>query len=117
MLNRVRQAFNVSSVGLAGATAALEDTSQAHMAKAVQVALVERTRVAARLAKIGTQAVPSAGNFLLVPAADARGRFDRLLKRGIIVRPVANYQLQDYLRVSLGTPEQNDRFLTAWETC
>jgi histidinol-phosphate aminotransferase len=116
MLNRVRQAFNVSVVGLAGAAAALDDTTS--LARAVDVAVTERTRVAARLAALGTRALPSAGNFLLLHAgADARGRFERLLKRGIIVRPVANYQLPDYLRVTLGTPEQNDRFLSAWETC
>lgn len=116
MLNRVRQAFNVSVVGLAGATAALEDT--AHLDMAVDVAVSERPRVAARLSALGTRVLPSAGNFLMLHAgADAPGRFERLLKRGIIVRPVGNYRLPDYLRVTLGTPEQNDRFLSAWESC
>lgn len=116
MLNRVRQAFNVSVVGLAGAEAALDDT--AHLESAVRVAVSERARVAARLAKLGTGVVPSAGNFLLLHAgANARDRFDRLLRKGIIVRPVGNYLLPDYLRVTLGTVEQNDRFLSAWETC
>jgi histidinol-phosphate aminotransferase len=116
MLNRVRQAFNVSVVGLAGATAAIEDT--AHLDQAVGVAVTERARVAARLMALGTRVLPSAGNFLLLHAgADAPGRFERLLKRGIIVRPVGNYRLPEYLRVTLGTPEQNDRFLSAWESC
>jgi histidinol-phosphate aminotransferase len=116
MLNRVRQAFNVSVVGLAGAAAALEDTN--HLDRAVGVAVSERARVAARLAAMGTRVLPSAGNFLMLHAgADARIRFDQLLKRGIIVRPVGNYQLPDYLRVTMGTPEQNDRFLSAWESC
>lgn len=122
MLNRVRQAFNVSVVGLAGAAAALDDTTS--LARAVGVAVTERARVAARLAALGTRALPSAGNFLLLHAgadagagADARGRFEKLLKRGIIVRPVGNYQLPEHLRVTLGTPEQNDRFLSAWESC
>ncbi|HEX6637097.1 MAG TPA: histidinol-phosphate transaminase [Steroidobacteraceae bacterium] len=114
MLNRVRQAFNVSVVGLAGAAAALDDAE--HLRKAVDVAITERTRVAARLTAGGTRVVPSAGNFLLLHAgADARPRFDQLLRRGIIVRPVANYLLPEHLRVTLGTPEQNDRFLTAWQ--
>lgn len=116
MLNRVRQAFNVSVVGLAGAAAALDDT--AHLDHAVGVAVSERARVAALLTAMGTRVLPSAGNFLMLHAgADARGRFERLLKRGIIVRPVGNYQLPEHLRVTLGTPEQNDRFLSAWETC
>ena len=114
MLNRVRQAFNVSTVGLAGAAAALDDP--AHVAAAVKVAVAERTRVAARLADKGTPVVPSAGNFLLLHAgANARQRFEDLLRKGIIVRPVGNYQLPEHLRVTLGTVDQNERFLNAWE--
>ena len=60
--------------------------------------------------------VPSAGNFLLLHAgADARAAFEALLRMGVIVRPVGNYQLPEHLRVTLGTVEQNDRFLRAWE--
>src|SRR5688572_928553 len=114
MLNRVRQAFNVSAVGLAGAAAALDD--MAHVNAAVKVAVAERARVAARLTRLGTRVVPSAGNFLLLHAGpNARQRFDALLRRGVIVRPVGNYQLPEHLRVTLGTIEQNDRFLSAWE--
>jgi len=114
MLNRVRQAFNVSSVALAGATAALED--EAHVSAAVAVAVTERVRVAARLDAMGTRCLPSAGNFLLMHAGPAAPqRFDALLRAGIIVRPVSNYQLPDWLRVTVGTVEQNDRFLAAWQ--
>jgi histidinol-phosphate aminotransferase len=114
MLNRVRQAFNVTAVGLAGAAAALDD--MAHVEKAVAVAVRERERVSARLRGLGTPVLPSAGNFLLLHAgADARQKFEGLLRRGIIVRPVGNYQLPEHLRVTLGTVEQNDRFLAAWE--
>ena len=116
MLNRVRQAFNVSAVGLAGAAAALDDTT--HVAAAVNVAIAERARVAARLTELGTKVVPSAGNFLLLHAGvNARAKFEALLRLGIIVRPVGNYQLPAHLRVTLGTVEQNDRFLRAWEAC
>jgi histidinol-phosphate aminotransferase len=114
MLNRVRQAFNVSVVGLAGAAAALDDP--AHVAAAVSVAMAERARVSTRLARHGTRVIPSAGNFLLLHAgADARARYEALLRKGVIVRPVGNYQLPEHLRVTLGTVEQNDRFLSAWE--
>lgn len=116
MLNRVRQAFNVSTVGLAGAAAALDDTL--HVAAAVNVAIAERARVTAALTAMGTRVIPSAGNFLLVHVgANARQKFDALLRKGIIVRPVANYQLPEYLRVTLGTVEQDDRFLAAWKSC
>ena len=116
MLNRVRQAFNVSVVGLAGAAAALEDSE--HVAAAVRVAVAERARVAARLQALGTPVLPSAGNFLLLHAgANAQARFEALLRKGVIVRPVSNYGLPEHLRVTLGTVEQNDRFLAAWEAC
>lgn len=116
MLNRVRQAFNVSSIALAGAAAALDDP--AHVAAAVALAVAERGRVAARLAAIGTTVLPSAGNFLLLHVgAGAGARFDALLRQGIIVRPVGNYALPEHLRVTLGTEAQNDRFLSAWEAC
>jgi histidinol-phosphate aminotransferase len=116
MLNRVRQAFNVSAIGLAGAAAALEDA--AHVERAVRIAVAERERVAVSLTRQGTACLPSAGNFLLLHAgANARARFDSLLRRGIIVRPVGNYLLPEHLRVTLGTVEQNDRFLSAWEAC
>jgi histidinol-phosphate aminotransferase len=114
MLNRVRQAFNVSSVALAGATASLDD--EAHVNAAVKVAVAERVRVAERLRALGTNTLPSAGNFLLIHAGpQALRRFDALLRAGIIVRPVGNYQLPEYLRVTLGTVGQNDRFLAAWQ--
>jgi histidinol-phosphate aminotransferase len=113
MLNRVRQAFNVSSVALAGATAALDD--EAHVSRAVAVAVAERARVAAALDELGTRTVPTAGNFLLLHAGPrAQALFESLLRAGIIVRPVANYRLPEYLRVTLGTVEQNDRFLSTW---
>jgi histidinol-phosphate aminotransferase len=116
MLNRVRQAFNVSVVGLAGAAAALDDVP--HVERAVHVAVTERARVAERLRQLGTPVLPSAGNFLMLHAGPgARDRFDQLLRQGIIVRPVANYQLPEHLRVTLGTVEQNDRFLNAWQAC
>ena len=114
MLNRVRQAFNVSVIGLAGASAALDDPG--HVAAAVKVAVAERARVADVLRNSGTQVLPSAGNFLMLHAGpNAQARCDALLRSGIIVRPVGNYGLPDHLRVTLGTPEQNDRFLRAWE--
>jgi histidinol-phosphate aminotransferase len=114
MLNRVRQAFNVSSIALAGAVAALED--DAHVEAAVRVAVAERVRVAAALNALGTKTVPTAGNFLLIEAGpNALQRYDALLRSGVIVRPVVNYALPHHLRVTLGTIEQNERFLAAWQ--
>lgn len=114
MLNRVRQAFNVSSVALAGAVAALED--EAHVDAAVKIAVAERARVATALNALGTKTVPTAGNFLLMEAGPAAmQRYEALLRAGVIVRPVGNYALPHHLRVTLGTVEQNERFLAAWQ--
>jgi histidinol-phosphate aminotransferase len=80
------------------------------------VAVTERVRVANRLRSLGTRCLPSAGNFLLMHAGpDARKRYDALLRGGIIVRPVSNYQLPEHLRMTLGTVEQNERFLATWQ--
>jgi histidinol-phosphate aminotransferase len=74
-------------------------------------------RVAAALEAMGTKTVPTAGNFLMIEAGpDAMRRYEALLRAGVIVRPLANYQLTQHLRVTLGTVEQNDRFLAAWRT-
>jgi histidinol-phosphate aminotransferase len=112
VLNRVRQSFNVSSMALAGACAALDDPQ--HVARAVAVAVAERSRVAQRLAELGIVTCPSGGNFLLAHMGPQAAAINQaLLRQGIIVRPVANYGLQEHLRITLGTPQQNDRLLAA----
>jgi len=60
--------------------------------------------------------VPSHGNFLLVKVGDAARINQALLTQGVIVRPVANYGLPEYLRVSVGLPAENERFLAALKT-
>jgi histidinol-phosphate aminotransferase len=112
LLNRVRPAFNVNSVAQAGAIAALAD--QAYMRRAVAVTLRELDRVRGELAALGLWAAPSAGNFLLVDlGSEALSTHHALLRHGVIVRPVADYGLAPYLRISIGLPEQNDRLLAA----
>ena len=113
MLNRVRQPFNVSAVGLAGAAAALDD--QAHVVAAVKVAVAERTRVAARL----SESVPARCRRRATSCC-ARGpkctqRFEPCCARRHRAT-VGNYQLPEHLRVTLGTVGQNDRFLSAWRS-
>ncbi len=65
---------------------------------------------------LGLEWIPSAGNFVAVrvaPGGDAGPVFQALLRKGVIVRPVANYAMPEYLRVSIGLPEQNARCLAA----
>lgn len=112
LLNRVRQPFNVSVVGLAGAAAALDDGE--HIEKTLELNRTGLKRLREGLAALGLTVLPSAANFLLCdlqrPAAPVS---DALLRHGVIVRPVANYGLPNHLRISAGTAEQNERLLAA----
>ncbi len=109
-LNRVRPAFNVNSIGLAGAAAALADES--HMQRSVAATAVELPRLVAGLQRLGLRCIPSATNFVLVHfGARAASAHDHLLRAGVIVRPVAGYGLPEYLRISVGRPTQTDVLL------
>jgi histidinol-phosphate aminotransferase len=110
VLNRLRPAFNVNSPAQAGALAALAD--QAHMRAAVSRTLRELARVEAEFKRLGLWTAPSAANFLLLRLdAPAATVFEQLLRRGLIVRPLAGYGLSDCLRISIGLREHNDRLL------
>jgi histidinol-phosphate aminotransferase len=110
VLNRLRPAFNVNSIAQAGALAALGD--QAHMRSGVDRTMRELTRVAACLAQLRLWCAPSAANFVLLRlSAPAAPVFERLLRRGLIVRPLSGYGLPDCLRISIGLPQDNDRLL------
>ena len=111
MLNRVRQPFNVNAIAQAAAVAALADTSYVDESRALNRAgMRELERGVSALHR---RFVPSHGNFLLVHVGDAADVYQRLLRRGVIVRPVANYGLPEYLRVTVGLPAENRRFLDA----
>lgn len=112
LLNRVRQPFNVNSLALDAAVAALGD--EAHLAHCVAVNNTERARVAAACEVLGLEVVPSVCNFLLVGVGQEAGPvYEDLLRRGVIARPVANYGLARHLRISIGLPVENDRLIEA----
>ena len=112
ILNRIRQPFNVNSVAQAAGVAALED--RYYLARSVEINNAERRRVAAAFDSLGLRHVPSVGNFILVdferPAAPI---YEALLRRAVIVRPVANYGLPTCLRISIGTPDENTKLISA----
>ena len=111
VLNGLRPAFNVNSLAQAGALAALAD--QAHMRAAVSRTMRELTRVDAQLKRLGLWTAPSAANFVLLRLdTPATPVFERLLPRGLIVRPLAGYGLANCLRISIGLPSDNDRLLS-----
>jgi len=111
LLNRVRQPFNCNSLAQAAAVAALAD--QAFVERSVEVNRRGMAQVTAAFDKLGLRYLPSHGNFVLVQVGDGAAVYQGLLRRGVIVRPVANYGLPQWLRVTIGLPEENDRFIAA----
>lgn len=114
VLNRIRQPFNVNSLALEAAVAALGD--EEHIRRSVAVNASERARVGAACDGLGLRTIPSAGNFILVDVKrPALPLFDDLLREAVIVRPVDNYGLPNYLRITIGTEEENDKLIGALE--
>lgn len=112
LLNRVRQAFNVSTPALAAAAAVLDDDD--YLARSVATNREGLKQVAQGLAGLGLGVIPSIANFMTFDCARAaQPVFDALLREGVIVRPLGGYGMPRHLRVSIGTGEENARFLAA----
>lgn len=112
VLNRVRQPFNVDSVALAAATAVLGD--DAYLNRSREVNSTGLRQLADGFDRMGLSYIPSAGNFIAVEVGQqAAGIYQSLLAHGVIVRPVGGYGMPSHLRVSVGLPEENERFLDA----
>jgi histidinol-phosphate aminotransferase len=111
MLNRVRQPFNVNSVAQAAGIAALAD--RGYVEESARLNRAGLAQLMQALDRMGVGYAPSHANFLLVHAGDAGSVYEALLRQGVIVRPVANYGLPEHLRVSVGLPAENERFLAA----
>lgn len=111
LLNRVRQPFNVNSMALAAATAALEDGE--FLAQSAELNRRGQRQLQEAFAAMGLEWIPPSGNFVTVKVGDAAGVNAHLLGQGVIVRPIAGYGLPEWLRVSIGLPEENQRFLNA----
>jgi histidinol-phosphate aminotransferase len=109
LLNRVRQPFNVNAIGQAAAVAALDDVE--FIGRCARENRVGLRRIESGLRDIGLEWVPSEANFILVRAGDGAGWFASLQKKGVIVRPLAPYKLPEWLRITVGTPDQNERLL------
>jgi len=109
MMNRVRQPFNVNSIAQAGAVASLQD--EAFVQRSYALNQAGMLQITEGLSKLGLDYIPSYGNFLSFRIADAANVNKQLLQNGVIVRPIANYGMPDYLRVSIGLFSENARFL------
>ena len=111
LLNRVRQPFNVGSVALAAAAAALFDSD--FLARSYEVNRAGMAQLTAGFTRLGLEWIPSAGNFVTFRAGDGAGVNRRLLRQGVIARPIAGYGMPEWLRVSIGLEAENARFLEA----
>lgn len=111
LMNRVRQPFNVNSVALAAAAAALEDAD--FVRRSHELNRAGMGQLTSGLAALGLEYIPSYGNFVTFRVADAPGVFGKLLRSGVIVRPVASYGMPDWLRVTVGLESENERFLAS----
>ena len=109
LMNRVREPFNVNSVALAAAAAALEDA--AFVKQSHDLNLAGMRQITDGLTALGLTYIPSYGNFVTFEVKDAGGVFQRLLRAGVIVRPIASYGMPNHLRVSIGLESENARFL------
>ncbi len=111
VLNRVRQPFNVNSLAQVAAIAALGDA--AFLRQSYELNKAGKQTLVDGFTRLGLEYVPSYGNFVLVRVGDAARINLELLKKGVIVRPVAGDGLPEWLRVSIGLAEENARFLDA----
>jgi histidinol-phosphate aminotransferase len=109
LLNRVRHPFNVNHAAQAAAVAALGDAE--FLARSAQLNRAGMATLTSGFEQLGLAHVPSVANFVLVRVGSGTRVFEALLRRGVIVRPTANYGLPEWLRITIGLPEENARLL------
>jgi histidinol-phosphate aminotransferase len=109
-LNKVRQPFNVNSLAQVAALAALEDNE--HFEKTLQIVSDGRKYLYQQLDRLSIKYIPSQSNFIMICLGQKCPRlYDSLLRMGVIVRPLASFGFPEYIRFSIGTPEENKRFI------
>ena len=111
LMNRVRQPFNCNNLALAAATAALDDHEFVARSYALNRAGMEQ--ILEGFKGFGFSHIPSCGNFLTFKVGDAGMLNQKLLKQGVILRPLGGYGMDEWLRVTIGTEAENQRFLDA----
>jgi histidinol-phosphate aminotransferase len=115
LLDKVRQPFNVNSLGQVGACAALDD--QDHFHKTIVTVRHGRRFLYEELEKQGIPYIPSQANYIMIHVGiDCEQVYRELLHQGVIVRPLTSFGYHDYIRVSIGKPQENARFLEALTT-
>jgi histidinol-phosphate aminotransferase len=110
-LARIRQPFNVNSLALVGALAALDD--EEHVRRTLAVNREGMAYLVETFRRLGLAHVPSAANFVLVRVGDGAGVYRALLRRGVIVRPMEVYGFPAHVRITIGTRAENERLVEA----
>jgi histidinol-phosphate aminotransferase len=111
-MNRVRQPFNVNSLAQVAALAALDDTE--HVKRSRENNASGLKYLFGELKELNYECVPTEANFFLVNVGDGRAVYDALLRKGVIVRSMHGFGLDEYIRVTVGLPEENRRFIEAF---
>ena len=114
-MNRIRQPFNVNSLGQVAALAALED--EGHVLECVRMIEAGRHFLYDEFKNLGIRYVPSRANFILVDVGrSAADIYQKLLRQGVIVRPMTPFGMETALRITVGTPEENRKLVKAMKT-
>lgn len=111
-MDRVRQPFNVNTLAQVAAIAALDDRE--HLEKTRENNARGLQHLMGELRGMGYECVDTEANFFLVRVGDGKGVYESLLRKGVIVRPMASYGMPEYIRITVGLPEENRRFLGAF---
>jgi histidinol-phosphate aminotransferase len=111
MLHNVRQPFNVTSLAQVAAIAGMDD--RAHIARTLQVNAEGMDYLEREFARLRAPFVPSHANFFLVEVGDGRAVYEKLLRKGVIVRAMNGYGYPRHVRISVGLPEENRRLVAA----
>jgi len=106
LLNRVRQPFNVNAIAQAAAVAALDD--EEFISKCYEQNQAGLRQLVAGFEAMGTAYVPSVANFVLAKVGDGARIYQELQARGLIVRPMGSYGMPEWLRITVGSHEQNE---------
>jgi histidinol-phosphate aminotransferase len=107
VLQKTRQPFNVNGIGQIGAIAALEDSE--HVLQSKRIVDAGRAFLEEQFSAMKLRYIPSAGNFVFVNVGDGPIVFKKMLARKIIVRPLRGYNLPEWIRITVGTMEQNEK--------
>jgi histidinol-phosphate aminotransferase len=111
VLHKTRQPFNVNSIAQVGALAALDDGGHQHETK--RVIDEGRAYLHEQFVKMKIPFVPGTANFVMINVGDGHAMFEKLLRRGIIVRPLKGYNLSEWVRISMGTMDENKKCVAA----